>query len=279
MPSSAESIRAVFLDVDGTYADYGLVPEAHVQAVRAARKAGHRVFICTGRPLSMLSQEILAAGFDGVVASAGAYVEVDGSVLVDRCFPVDLAARTVEALDAHDAVYILESQSVLHTSPAAVGRLKEILSAHFRQAPGSPAGVTAILGSITQTVDRAAVRFAKVSVFSSPVALGCLVEEIGEDVAAISNSIADEGQHAGELYHRGLSKADGIAAVIAHLGIPRENTIAIGDGENDVEMIAYAGVGVAIEGAPAEVLAVADRTAAGPRQQGLVAAFAELGIV
>lgn len=276
-PTTAAA-RAVFLDVDGTYADYGVVPEGHVRAVRAAREAGHRVLLCTGRPVSMLPESILAAGFDGLVASAGAYVEVAGTVLVDRRFPADLAARTVRALDAHDAVYILEAQEALHVSPAAAERLRQILDAHFRQAPEGPVGSFAILGAVHQTADRSAVPFAKVSVFDSPVAMELLVEEIGGDIAVVANSVADEGRHAGELYQRGISKADGVAAAIAHLGIAREDTIAIGDGANDFEMIAYAGVGIAIEGSTPELMAIADRTAARPRQEGLVAAFAELGL-
>jgi HAD superfamily hydrolase (TIGR01484 family) len=63
-----------------------------------------------------------------------------------------------------------------------------------------------------------------------------------------------EGRHAGELYQRGISKADGVAAVIAHLGISREATVAVGDGANDLEMIAFAGVGIAIEGSAPELL-------------------------
>ena len=278
-PTTAKTARVVFLDVDGTYADYGVVPEGHVRAVRAAREAGHRVLLCTGRPVSMLPESILAAGFDGLVASAGAYVEVVGTVLVDRRFPADLAARTVSALDAHDAVYILEAQEALHVSPAASERLRVILDAHFGQAPEGPVGSSAILAAVHATADRGAVPFAKVSVFDSPVAMECLVEEIGGNIAVVANSVAGEGRHAGELYQRGISKADGVAAVIAHLGIAREDTIAIGDGANDIEMIAYAGVGIAIEGSTPELMAIADRTAARPRQEGLVAAFAELGLL
>ena len=54
--------------------------------------------------------------------------------------------------------------------------------------------------------------------------------------------------------------------------------IAFGDGLNDVEMLELAGIGVAIEGADPRVLAAADRTARGPEHEGLVAAFAELGL-
>ncbi|MHA7299535.1 HAD-IIB family hydrolase [Pseudarthrobacter sp. MDT3-1] len=277
--STIGTVRAVFLDVDGTYADYGVVPEGHVRAVRAARAAGHRVLLCTGRPVSMLPSSILAAGFDGLVASAGAYVEVAGSVLVDRRFPADLAARTVAALDAHDAVYILEAQEALHVPPGAAERLRAIIDAHFRKAPEGPVGSSAILDAVRPTTNRTTVPFAKVSVFDCLVAMERLVADIGEGIAVVANSVADEGRHAGELYQRGISKADGIAAAIAHLGIAREDTIAIGDGANDLEMIAYAGVGVAIEGSLPELMAIADRTAAGPQQEGLVAAFAELGLL
>lgn len=278
-PSTTGTVRAVFLDVDGTYADYGVVPEGHVRAVQAARKAGHRVFLCTGRPVSMLPPSILAAGFDGLVASAGAYAEVAGMVLVDRRFPADLAARTVRALDAHDAVYVLEAQEALHVPPAALERLRAILDAHFEQAPEGPVGSSDILRAVRTSSNRADVPFAKVSVFDSPVAMESLVWEIGGAIAVVANSVADEGRHAGELYQRGISKADGVAAVAAHLGIAQADTIAVGDGANDLEMIAYAGVGIAIEGSLPELVALADRTAAPPRQEGLVAAFAELGLI
>ncbi|WP_211880707.1 HAD-IIB family hydrolase [Pseudarthrobacter albicanus] len=278
-PGTTGTVRAVFLDVDGTYADFGIVPEGHVRAVRAAREAGHRVLLCTGRPVSMLPQSILGAGFDGLVASAGAYVEVEGEVLVDRRFPADLAARTVAALDAHDAVYILEAQESIHVPPTASERLRTILEEHFRHArDGQLAGSSAILDSLRSGDDFAAVRFAKVSVFDSPVAMDRLVEEIGEGIDVVANSIADEGGHAGELFQRGISKADGVASVMAHFGIAREDTVAVGDGANDLEMIAFAGIGIVIEGSAPELMAIADRTAAPPQQEGLVAAFAELGL-
>jgi Cof subfamily protein (haloacid dehalogenase superfamily) len=278
-PTTSRTSRAVFLDVDGTYADYGVVPDGHVRAVRAARKAGHKVLLCTGRPVSMLPASILEAGFDGLVASAGAYVEVAGEVLLDRRFPADLAARTVEALDAQNAVYVLESQECLYVPMAAVGRLRTIIEAHFRRGPeGHATGSSAILDSLVTISDEEAVSFAKVSVFDSPIPMERLAEGIGEDIAVVANSIADEGRHAGELYQRGISKADGVAAVIAHLGVDREDTVAIGDGQNDLEMIAYAGVGIAIEGSSPELIALADRTAAPPHREGLVTAFADLGL-
>ncbi|KQR82459.1 hypothetical protein ASF98_00060 [Arthrobacter sp. Leaf337] len=274
------AIRAIFLDVDGTYANYGVVPEGHVHAVRAARAGGHKVLLCTGRPLAMLSESIVEAGFDGIVASAGAYVEVDDEVLLDRCFPAELASRTIEALDAHNAAYILEAQGSLHVAPAAEERLRDIIEEHFQKSPdGCAMGSSAILGNLSVTTNRADVSFAKVSVFDAAIPVERIAEQIGEGIAVVANSIADEGRHSGELYQRGISKADGVEVASARLGINREDTIAVGDGENDLEMIAFAGVGIAIEGSPPDLLAMADHTAAPPHREGLVAAFADLGLI
>lgn len=279
-PTTTQTTRAVFLDVDGTYADYGVVPPAHAEAVKAARKAGNKVFICTGRPLPMLPESILGAGFDGVVASAGAYVEVDGEVLVNRHFPAGLAARALAALDAHDAVYILEAQDAIHVPPAAEARLRAHVEAHYASAPeGRPTGSSAILGGLTTLQPGSEVPFAKISVFESPVPMDQLVAEIGEDIDVVGNSIAAEGPHAGELFRRGISKADGVATAIERLGIARTDSIAFGDGQNDLEMLAYAGTGVAIEGSSPELLAVAQRTALPPHQGGIAVAFAELGLI
>lgn len=279
-PALAKTIRAIFLDVDGTYADFGVVPEAHVNAVQQARAAGHKVFICTGRPLPMLPESIMGAGFDGVIASAGAYIEVAGEVLADRSFPADLRSRALAALDSHDAVYVLESQEATFVTPAGEDRLRAHIAAHYASAPADRAvGSSAILAGLTVRADLRTTTFAKISVFESPVPMAELVAEIGGDIDVVANSIAAEGPHAGELFQRGISKADGVAAVIAHFDIAKSASIAFGDGQNDLEMVAFAGLGVAIEGSSPELLAVADRTALPPSQNGIAAAFAELGLI
>lgn len=278
--ATAHTTRAIFLDVDGTYADFGVVPDGHVKAVQQARAAGHKVFICTGRPLPMLPESILGAGFDGVVASAGAYVHVGDEVLINATFPEDLATRALDVLDAHDAVYILEAHDSVQVPAAAEARLRAHIAAHFASAPADqPTASSSIIGSLTSFTDRSNLNFAKISVFESPVPMADLITEIGPEIDVVANSIAAEGPHAGELFRRGVSKADGVAAVIAHFDIPKSASIAFGDGQNDLEMLAFAGLGVAIEGAAPELLAVADRTTPGPSELGIATAFAEIGLI
>lgn len=272
--------RAIFLDVDGTYAAYGVVPAAHAEAVKAARAAGHKVFICTGRPMAMLPPSILGAGFDGVIASAGAYLEVAGRVIMNKPFSAELASRAIAALDEHDAVYILESPEAVYVSPAAQARLRAHVEAHYADAPVDiAAGASSILGKMVTFTDAIPGTFAKISVFESPIPMARLVAQIGTDIDVVANSIAAEGPHAGELFQRGISKADGVAAALAHFGIAQRDSIAFGDGQNDLEMLRFAGLGVAIEGSPAAVVAAADRTALPPSRNGISLAFADLGLL
>ena len=61
-----------------------------------------------------------------------------------------------------------------------------------------------------------------------------------------------------EIVPLGVNKAAGLARAAELLGIPREETIAIGDGENDISMLRWAGLGIAMSNASAAVKAAAD---------------------
>ena len=69
----------------------------------------------------------------------------------------------------------------------------------------------------------------------------------------------------------GVSKASGLEAVRARLGVPPSATLAVGDGYNDLEMLAWAGVGVAMGQAPTEVTDAADLVAPAVEDDGLAA--------
>ena len=286
MPRQTARPRAVFLDIDGTYADHGLAPEAHVAAVRAARSLGHLVFVCTGRPLSMVPGHILDAGFDGTITGAGARVEVNGELLRDQRFEPGLAALIVETLDAHGAAYILEAPEALHGRTGVDQRLREVLGPIFAGRPQHDGILSTdvdpledILGPMQYSDDLRSTSYAKISVFDSPVPLKRLMEGFGPGAGLIPSSLSALGDRAGEIFMAGTHKAVGIQVVESRLGLHRADIVAIGDSANDIEMLEYAGVGIAVEGGHPGVLAVADRTTAGPAGEGVALAFADLGLL
>lgn len=275
---SETSRRAVFLDFDGTYADHGVVPAGHVAAVRAARAAGHVVFLCTGRPRSMLLPSVLEE-FDGFVAAAGGYVDVGGQVLADQRFPADLGRHLVSLLDEHDVAYLLEAPEAVYGPVGVDERLVTLLAGHLRSSDTPEReGPRDILDALRMADDLTTTSFGKVTYFESPVAGDELIGELGGAVGVLPSSIPDMGDSAGELYLPSVHKAVGIGIVIEHLGIGRDQVVAAGDGLNDLEMLQFAAVAVGIEGSDPRVLAAADHVAARPHEQGLAAAFAALGL-
>jgi Cof subfamily protein (haloacid dehalogenase superfamily) len=286
--SSQQTVRprAIFLDIDGTYADHGLAPAAHVEAVRTARGIGHLVFVCTGRPLSMVPGHILEAGFDGVITGAGARVELNGEILKDTRFEPDVAARLVETLDANNAAYILEAPEALYGRTGVDQRLRQVLGPVFAGRPRHDGVLSTdvdpledILGPMQYSDDLRSASFAKISCFDSPVPLTELLAAFGPEVGLIPSSLSALGDRAGEIYMAGTHKAVGIQVVEARLGLDRADIVAIGDSANDIEMLEYAGTGIAIEGGHPAVLAVADRLTPGPAGNGVALAFAELGLL
>ena len=255
------------------------MPAAHEAAVRAARANGHYVLLCTGRPRSMISDDVLRAGFDGYVLGAGCQVVVGDEVLADRRFPDDLAERVRAVLDRHGAAYVLESPEAVYGRPGVDQRLMRLIDTVLRPAGLEEGGPTDILGALVMTDELDGHAFGKAVFFDSPVAAAVLAAELGEAVHVERSSIPGLGDSAGEVSVKGVHKALGLALVVEHLGLTRDDVVAVGDGPNDVEMLEYAGVGVAVEGADAALLAVADRTTPGPAEAGVATLFAELGLV
>ena len=114
---------------------------------------------------------------------------------------------------------------------------------HLRSSDVRTEGPRDILDALRMADDLTAASFGKVTCFDSPVPVASIAEQIGPEVGALPSSIPDMGDSAGELYLSWIHKAVGIQTVIDHLGLDREQVVAVGDGLNDIEMLEFAGVG------------------------------------
>lgn len=271
--------HCVFIDFDGTFADHGVAPAAHAEAVTAARAQGHSVLLCTGRPASIVAPEV-AALFDGVVSSAGGHLRIGDEVLRDERFPTALGRRAVEVLLRHDVTFALEAPEALWCSPASAERLRARMQpSGSHDATGIGNGPRDILDAVQIREDLASCSFAKISLWGSLVPIEQLAAEIGPEVGALPSSITTDDTSSGELHLLAVDKADGLRQVAEHLGVALAATVAIGDGMNDLGMLRAAGTAIAIDGSGQEVRAAADFEVPSPAALGIVTAFERLDLI
>lgn len=275
--------KAVFLDVDGTYVnERGIVPPSARRAVEAARANGHQVFLCTGRAVSALWEHILEAGFDGVIASAGGYVELGGEVLLHRSIPVEDVSRVVAYFEAHGVDFYLEANSGLYGSAGSRERLRALL---YAQATGAAAlaelerGLGPFIDILVEDQDLRRDDINKISFLDSDLPLERVRAEFAGALHVIPATVAMFGPNSGEMSIPGIHKATAIELLLAHAGIAREDTVAYGDGFNDLEMIEFVGTGIAMGGALPAIVAAADGVTGTPDEDGIRTSFAALGLI
>lgn len=245
--------KAIFLDIDGTLLWSGEEPpcEADIAALRQARAQGHYVFINTGRAQGFLPRVLLEADYlDGFLCGCGTQLILGGKTVFGARIPEEcLRAVTRYFLARPQRGCVLEAEDGSYS----VG--------HER-------------AGCVQIWDEAALadlHVTKATVF------GALNKEEEAFLSPWFDLIPMPRWYEAVLHGNGKGK--GLERVCALLGVPVENSIAIGDSENDLDMFAHAGISVAMGNASPAALTAADRVTGRCGEGGVAQALAALGLV
>ncbi|MGV1004505.1 MAG: HAD hydrolase family protein [Candidatus Nanopelagicales bacterium] len=281
--SSPANRKAVFLDVDGTYVnDRGVAPASAVAAVRAARAAGHLVFLCTGRSMAEMWDHVLAAGFDGIIAAAGGYTEIAGVVTDHKFLPRAIVDEAVAFFDEHGTEYILECNDGLHGSAGAPARLRELVFGGVTDEAilaELEIGVGPFIEHLIVGDDTATLTVNKMAFLGSDLPISVVGEHFGDRLTVHPGTVPAFGANSGELSLPGITKATAIEAALARIGVERADSIGIGDAGNDLEMLDFVGVAVAMGNATEAVKAAAQFVTAVADADGIAEAFGKLGLI
>ena len=87
------------------------------------------------------------------------------------------------------------------------------------------------------------------------------------------------GDDSGELSVPGVNKASAIETLIQHLGIPKENTYAFGDGLNDIDMLEYCEHGIAVGNATQGLKDIADEVTDDIAEDGIYNSMKKHGLI
>ena len=227
---------AIFLDIDGTY-NYGapVPPSANVEAVEKARQAGHKVFINTGRSYGFIPKEVLdSTEFDGIIAGDGSYIKLGDRVVKSDRIDTETLVSIAGHFSKGDTHCLFEGEN-------------DILSLNIEK--GDPAWLRVDNAEDFRT------KFIDVPVTKLTIT-GHLQKDDKEFIETYLHLIEFEAYC--EAIIKGNNKAQGIREVLTYIGIPQENCIAMGDSLNDMDMIRFAGIGVAMGNATDDLKAEAD---------------------
>lgn len=232
--------KLLFFDLDGTLAVDNEPPSPRVaEALRAARRKGHKIFLCTARTSCDLYKSILDLGFDGIVAGAGAQVTVAGREIFHHFIPMDRLIRTVEGILRNGFSGVLEGTDNIYRVP---GEIKLNGPWPMLRAAEDVVPEMKIEKFTIHTADPSHIR-----------RITARMPELLEWYDLYENN---DGSF-GEFVCKGVTKASGIRRVMDFLGAGRDCVVAFGDSRNDAPALRLAGTGVAMGNAPEELKEIA----------------------
>jgi Cof subfamily protein (haloacid dehalogenase superfamily) len=222
-------------------------------------EAGVTVIACTGRPFPGAVPWVIRLGLTGpIVCYQGAQVRtLDGGVLLDHGISHGIAMEVIRYAQEHD----------LHVQAY---RDDMLIVARDRPEARRYADHASMDVHVVGDLDRAmGPTTPKLVIVSTPENLEALLPDARRRWAGRLNVATSTPDYL-EFTSAESDKASAVRFLSERFGIPQPEVVAVGDGRNDASMIAWAGLGVAVEGSPTEVVAAADRTIPGPGHAGIV---------
>lgn len=263
-------IKALFFDIDGTLVSFKThqIPVSTVSAIAEAKARGVQIFISTGRPkiiinnLAALEEREL---IDGYITMNGGY-----------CFAGDT---------------VISKHPI---SPHSV----EIISQYAteRKIPNLVVGEhNMVICDKGEIFEELFYRQLKVGVELEEKTVAEAIAE-GKDIIQLTTFITQEQEaelqplvpdcemgrwHPAfvDITTKGCTKQQGIDEMIRHFGIRLDETMAFGDGGNDIPMIQHAAIGVAMGNALDGVKAVADHITDTVDNDGIAKALRYYGVI
>lgn len=226
----------IFCDMDGTLLNSkSQISSATAEALREATSRGVKVVIATGktRPAAItLLKSVGLAGKDGIIS------EVSPGVFVQACL-YSLEHRIPLAAFSEDRIFTLfhhplvDSLHTIYNEPKAE-----------------------IIPSVEQLLTGTDIQ--KVIFFDTVEGVSSTLRPYWEESLGDNASVVQAQPDILEIVPPGSSKGSGVKILLDHLGVSPKEIMAIGDGENDVEMLKLASLGVALSNGSEKAKAVAD---------------------
>ncbi len=261
------NIRAAFFDIDGTLTSFTSheVPSSTARALQELRERGVLLFICTGRAPSQMGVVLnkLPLHFDGIVGANGQYCWNDDGIIARNPISPDDVHIILDWLDAH---------------PDVNAAFSEADYSYFNHDSPTLRTMWASLGKTAPRIDFADPRTRDAAIYQiSPY----IDQRTQDELTSLCRNVRGVRWHPDfvDLIVGDGGKNRGMEHMLQHFGLQREQSIAFGDGGNDIDMLEYAGIGVAMGNATPQTKAAADYVTADVDDDGIAKALRHFRIM
>jgi Cof subfamily protein (haloacid dehalogenase superfamily) len=275
--------KLVFVDIDGTLmgADQ-TIPGSAIAACRNARKNGHLLYICSGRPFGDIPDAVKTIGFDGIISASGARIDIGGKTIARFFMHTGTVVRIGDYLDSCEEAFLFE----LPDGTVKNKRFESFLEEIHLSFAGKPSKEKTdwTINFFSSNIPNARDDFRhdnvqKIVFFGNRVSFTDVVERFGGECEICRCSIPSFETSGGEISPAGVHKGAALETVARHYGILLCDTIAVGDSDNDRRMLEKAGIGIAMGNADEALKAIAGYTTSSLEDDGIARAFQRYGLI
>lgn len=259
-------IKALFFDVDGTLVSFNThtIPTSTVDALKEAKKRGVKLFIATGRPIQLLNNiPEVEHLMDGYILATGALCTYEDKMVREDLIPKAEVEALIDFCKQRSLPAVVvgrEDIQLVNRNEQFEDIFRNLLNVTYNKfdVPMDEVinqGVLQITPFITEAEED----------IIKPQLKSCATARWHPAFCDINNSSAD--------------KANGIRAIAQQLGIDISETMAFGDGGNDISMLKAAGTSVAMGNALDKVKVSATYVTTSVDEDGIANALRHFGII
>ena len=264
------SSKILFTDIDDTLLNKDKrVSRENREAIRRLLEQGHYFVLMTGRPIAtgrIVIRELeltqpgcyMAAYNGGVIYDCAA-----GRILSERTLPMEVTKELID--EAHkEGIYVQTYQRDTIITEKDGKELEFYLSNAVMRYQ--------LVDDLFSSLDKEPNKVILINVDDTDRLRQ--FQESHSYLEERSNSFFSHDEFL-EYCPKGINKGSGVHYISSFLGIPMENTVAVGDERNDIAMVRAAHVGVAVKNAHSELMKVADYVTEHDNEHGAIAEVIE----
>ncbi len=255
-------IRAIFFDIDGTLVSHAQrdIPAGVLEALDALRLRGIMLFIATGRHISEFpALPLHDYPFDGYVTQTGQICyDRDFKPVYEQAFTAEDTARLVDIFNKKEVPIVLLNDRSLY--------------------------INFVNDYVVRTQTAINTPVPPVGRYQGEKLYGATVFGETEDIDAVAVSLAEcrasrWNRYAADIVFSEAGKENGIKKTLEYYGIGRDEIMAFGDEDNDLDMIRFAGIGVVMGNGTARMKENADYVTSSVDDGGIARALRHFGLI